>query len=403
MKIKEKIKSIFKNKTDIPINTLNFNDFFGVNSEDSSNVVYFTCLKVLSESIGKLSIHLKDKDNQRVLNHETVDFLKYKPNELMNATIFKSLIEYQRNHYGNSYIYLKYDKGKLKGLYPLDPRCVRVLIDNANIFGGGIKYEYNINGKSFIFDEKEIIHLKSGAGTNGIVGQSVREKLASTLEGVASSQKYLNKLYKRGMTAKGVLRYTGDLNEDKRKELLKKINSILENDDINGLGLLPLPPGMDIVPLDLKLTDSQFFELKKYTALQIASAFGVKPNQLNDYEKSSYANSEMQNLTFYIDTLLYILTQYEEEFTYKLLTEQERKDGLHFEFNVASLLRGDLKTQAECIAKYIQSGVYTINEARSFAGLTPRTDGDVIVINGSYVPLEKVGLAYEKKGGGKNE
>lgn len=397
-----KIARKFFNKEEKRITTMNFNEFFGISTSDSSNVVYFTCLKVLSESLGKLSIHLKDANNQKILDHEAVEFLRYKPNEFMNATIFKTLIEYQRNHHGNSYVYLKYERGKLKGLYPLDPRFVKILVDNANIFGGGIKYEYNINSKTYIFDEKEIIHLKSGIGENGLVGISVREKLASTLEGVGASQKYLNDLYKRGLTAKGILRYTGDLNEEKRKELLKRINEILKNNDINSLGLLPLPPGMDIVPIDLKLTDSQFFELKKYTALQVASAFGVKPNQLNDYEKSSYANSEMQNLTFYIDTLLYILTQYEEEFSYKLLTPAERKKGLRFEFNVASLLRGDLKTQAECIAKYIQSGVYTINEARIYAGLNPRPDGDVIVINGSYVPLEKVGIAYEK-GGVKSE
>ena len=45
---------------------------------------------------------------------------------------------------------------------------------------------------------------------------------------------------------------------------------------------------MKLTPLDIKLSDSQFFELKKYTALQIAAAFGVKPNQINDYSKSSY-------------------------------------------------------------------------------------------------------------------
>ena len=174
------------------------------------------------------------------------------------------------------------------------------------------------------------------------------------------------------------------------------------NTENNPTGILPLPPGMDIVPLDLKLTDSQFFELKKYSALQIAAAFGVKPNHLNDYDKSSYANSEMQNLTFYIDTLLYILTLYEEEFNLKLLTESERLKGLHFEFNVASILKGDLKTQAECLTKYVQSGIYTINEARKKAGLTAIDGGDVIVMNGSYVPLEKLGIAYEK-GGAKSE
>ena len=158
---------------------------------------------------------------------------------------------------------------------------------------------------------------------------------------------------------------------------------------------------MDLVPLDLKLTDSQFYELKKFTSLQIAAAFGVKPNHLNNYDKSSYANSEMQNLTFYIDTLLFILNQYEEEFNYKMLSEEERKKGLRFEFNVASILRGDLKTQAESITKYVSGSIYTINEARTYAGLPKVEDGEKILVNGSYVELKNVGNAYLK--GGEND
>ena len=69
---------------------------------------------------------------------------------------------------------------------------------------------------------------------------------------------------------------------------------------------------MKLNPLNLKLTDAQFLELKKYTALQIAGAFGIKPNQLNDYEKSSYANSEAQQQAFLTDTMLVILKGLEE-------------------------------------------------------------------------------------------
>lgn len=61
---------------------------------------------------------------------------------------------------------------------------------------------------------------------------------------------------------------------------------------------------MKLTPLDIKLSDSQFIELKKYSALQIAAAFGIKPNQINDYTKSSYSNSEMQQLSFLTDTML---------------------------------------------------------------------------------------------------
>ena len=387
------------------INSMNFGEFFGINvSSDLSEVTYFTCLKVLSESVGKLSLHLKDNDNNRILNHEALQKLKFSPNPFMTPTPMMTLLETWRNHHGNAYAYLSYDnRGHLVGIYPLHPQKVRIWIDNAKIFSGkeDLYYEYNKDGKIYLFKKDEILHLKGGLSKDGIVGMSVRETLATTLNGTKASQKYLNNLYDRGLTSKAILRYTGDLNKDLQKKMLEAIEEFISTEN-NPTGILPLPPGMDIVPLDLKLTDSQFFELKKYNALQIAAAFGVKPNHLNDYDKSSYSNSEMQNLTFYIDTLLYILTLYEEEFNLKLLTESERLKGLHFEFNVASILKGDLKTQAECITKYLQSGVYTINEARKKAGLPAIDGGDVIVMNGSYVPLEKLGIAYEK-GGAKSE
>lgn len=387
------------------INSMNFGEFFGINvSSDLSEVTYYTCLKVLSESVGKLSIHLKDNKNNRIVDHEALQKLKFAPNPYMTSTPMMTLLEMWRNHHGNAYAYLSYDnRGYLVGIYPLHPQKVRIWIDNAKIFSGkeDLYYEYNKDGKIHLFQKDEILHLKGGLSKDGIVGMSVRETLATTLNGVKASQKYLNNLYDRGLTAKALLRYTGDLNKDLQKKMLEAIEEFI-NTENNPTGILPLPPGMDIVPLDLKLTDSQFFELKKYSALQIAAAFGVKPNHLNDYDKSSYSNSEMQNLTFYIDTLLYILTLYEEEFNIKLLTESERLKGLHFEFNVASILKGDLKTQAECLTKYVQSGIYTINEARKKAGLTAIDGGDVIVMNGSYVPLEKLGIAYEK-GGAKSE
>ena len=81
--------------------------------------------------------------------------------------------------------------------------------------------------------------------------------------------------------------------------------------------------------------------MKKFNALQIAGAFGIKPNQINDYEKSSYANSEMQQLSFYVDTVLFILKQYEEEINYKLLNKEEIEEGIFFKFNEKVILRTD--------------------------------------------------------------
>lgn len=398
----------FFNKTEEKsiVQNLSFKEFFGIDVDNSlSEITYYTCLKVLSESVGKLSIHLKDSKNNKIVDHDALKKLKFAPNPFMTSTPMMTLLETWRNHHGNAYAYLSYDnRGNLIGIYPLHPQNIRIWIDNAKLFSGSEKlyYEYIKDGKSYYFKSDEILHLKGGLSKDGIVGISVRETLATTLTGVKASQKYLNNLYERGLTAKAILKYTGDLSKENQKKMLETMGEFI-NSNNNPSGIFPLPIGMDIIPLDLKLSDSQFFELKKYTALQIAGAFGVKPNHLNDYDKSSYSNSEMQNLTFYVDTLLYILSLYEEEFNLKLLTEKERLSGLHFEFNVATILKGDLKTQAECITKFIQSGVYTINEARNLMGLPSVEGGDIIVMNGSYVPLEDIGIAYkDKKGGGDN-
>ena len=369
--------------------------------KDLSEITYFTCLKVLSESIGKLSINLKDSDNNRIYAHDSLQMLKVRPNKFMTPTTFKALIEYHRNHSGNAYAYLQYEKnGKLEGIYPLESRNMQILIDNADIFQRGNKMYYRYlapkTGKTYIFEDKEILHFKGGLSEDGLVGKSIRETLASTLKGVKISQQYLNNLYEKGLTAKAILKYTGDFDSKKKAMLVNELANFASGNDSRGI--IPIPLGMDLVPLDLKLTDSQFYELKKFTSLQIAAAFGVKPNHLNNYDKSSYANSEMQNLTFYIDTLLFILNQYEEEFNYKMLTEEERKKGLRFEFNVASILRGDLKTQAESITKYVSGSIYTINEARAYAGLPKVEDGEKILVNGSYVELKNVGNAYLKGG-----
>ena len=135
--------------------------------------------------------------------------------------------------------------------------------------------------------------------------------------------------------------------------------------------------------------------------MQIAAAFGVKPNQINDYEKSSYANSEMQQIAFLTDTMLYRLSMYEEEINYKLLTRKQREDGFVYKFNEKVLLRTDSKTQMESITSGIQNGVYKPNEGRHLLDMPSADGGDQLIVNGNYVPLTQVGAAYgvQQEGG----
>ena len=410
MKIFDRVKKFFNSSDEDKISLSRINELFAINGSgeygnDLSEVTYFTCLKVLSESIGKIPIYLLDKDKRRIAEHETTPILQHSTNQYQTPAQFFTGMEYNRNHYGNAYAFCQRNRnGELEKLIPLDPRYVQIWINNTGEYTNR-KYVYLFSdprtGKSYSLNPADVIHVRSWiTEDNGIVGRSVREILARMLQGSKSSNKFLNELYDKGLLANLYVRYIGDLSLEKQKTFLKRIEEMARE---NSRKMITLPPGYELIPLDLKLTDSQFLQIKQYTALQIASAFAIKPNFLNDYSKSSYANATAQNLSFYVDSLLPIITYYEQEMNRKLLTTRELQEGKHFKFNVGVLLRNDPTAQADIIQKLIQSGVYSIDEARSLVDREPCENGNKHLVNGSYVSLEDLGIAYrdKQKGGEK--
>lgn len=398
-------------------------EWLGIDTKDPkaiSETTYFICLKVLSETMGKLPLKLyhEDADGGRVRapTDAESDVVQNRPNRIMTPATFWSTLEANCQHYGNAYAWIQREymtqgraagNYRIIGMWPMQSDCVNVFVDNAGIFGnnsqtGQLYYQYTDPraGKIYVFRQSDVLHIKTWMTWDGVMGKSVRDILKETVKGAGYSQRYLEKLYQSGLTASSVLQYTGDLDDAKRKKLAAIYNDLLTGAK-NAGKVVPLPVGMTLQPLSYKLTDAQFFELKKYTALQIAAAFGVKPNQINDYEKSSYANSEMQQIAFLTDTMLYRLSMYEEEINYKLLTRKQREDGFVYKFNEKVLLRTDSKTQMESITSGIQNGVYKPNEGRHLLDMPSADGGDQLIVNGNYIPLTKVGAAYgvQQEGG----
>ena len=97
------------------------------------------------------------------------------------------------------------------------------------------------------------------------------------------------------------------------------------------------------------------------------------------------------------DTLLFILTGYEQEIGYKLLSDQEAADGYHAKFNTGVMLRSDQKAQMETLVSAVSNFVYTPNEAREKLDLPAREGGDQLIGNGSTVPLTAVGIQWQRQ------
>lgn len=378
----------------------------GTSKDAMSEVTYFACLKILSESLGKLPLKLQQQTQNggvvKAYKHPLYNILSTRPNPYMTSTHFWSTVEYNRNHYGNAFVWIR-GAGTKTTLWILPSEEVSVIIDDKGIWGkqNAIWYVYTHkkSGAKFKISHESILHFKTSSSFDGINGLSVKEILTTTLTGNATAQEMLNKLYENGFTAKAVLQYTGSLNDDLTKKFVKGIEDFATGNDDIVKSIIPIPLGSTLTPLNIKLADNQFIELKKYSALQIAAAFGIKPNQINDYEKASYAAAEQQQLAFYVDTLLYIIKQYEEEMSYKLLSEEELQNGYYFKFNVSVILRADLKTQIESLNTAVQGAIKTPNEARSMLDLPSVPGGDTLLCNGNMMPVKDAGKQFNAKGG----
>jgi HK97 family phage portal protein len=412
VKFIKRLKSAFKlifNKSDretIELN--NLYKFLGINPDEDERVLseatYFACMKVLSEAIGKLPLKLlKYNEKNGVLtarNHVLFNILHSRPNPYMTASTFWSAVEFNRNHYGNAYVWIQGAGANLK-LWILPTTDVTVWYDDAKILADqpDIYYLYSGGGKIYKFGSEEILHFKSSNTLDGVIGVSVQDQLKMTIGGAVKSQKMLNKMYESGFTAKAVLQYTGNLNDANVKTFVENIEKYSSGDFAEeGIkNIIPIPLGSQLTPLNIKLGDNQFIEVKQYTALQIASAFGIKPYQIGDYTKSSYASAEAQQLSFYVDTLLYIIKQYEEEITFKLLSFDEVTNGYHFKFNIDVIMRSDFATKVNALSTAVNSFLMTPNEARGKMDLQSVPGGDKLLGNGASIPVELTGSQYVKE------
>lgn len=415
MEILNRIKAAFHafTRLTVDLNDSELLEWLGIDpatrKSELNEVTYFTCLKMLSETMGKLPLKFYQRTGKGKIRAEpnrAAMRLMERPNDIMTPATFWGTVEYNCEHYGNAYVWKRSEfipHGRYGGEYSakdfwiMQSNYVQVFMDDAGIFGGEglLYYRYTDphTGKAYTFGQDSVLHFKTWCTQDGIMGKSVRQMLKDTISGAGESQNYLNSLYRDGLTASMALQYTGDLDQKRRLALQAEYNKLLTGAR-NAGKVVAVPVGMTLQPLNIKLADAQFFELKKYTALQIAGAFGIKPNQLNNYEKSSYANSETQQLAFLVDTMSYRLSQYEQEINYKCLTPSEQKAGFYFKFNEKALLRTDAKTQMSNIVSAVTNGLYTINEGRELLDLHYVDGGDVNMVNGTYTPITDIGAAY---------
>lgn len=409
------IKNYFKGflrKRDSTVDSVDVNDwksiFFEKGYEGFSTEIkettYFSCIKIISESIAKCNLQLKKKTDKGEFvekNHYLFDLLKLRPNPCMSAIdCYKAFVALSK-HYGIAGLYInrKYN-GTVEGLYPV--KIDNVVIDDANMFDYSVKnkvlYTVSIPGTSSYMDclDGELIILRDFS-FNGIEGKANKTVTKESLDSSIKSQNYLNKLFSNGLTNKIAVQLTSQIKEEgELKKIQAKFNRIYSNKG----NLFTIPAGFEVKPLNLSLADAQFAELRKLTKEEIAMSFHVPLSKLG-WVKENAKSEEQDNLQFLGDCLQVIFQGIEQEMDFKLLTQKERKKGYKIRFNINTMLRTDAKTQAEIINSFVKNGVYDLDTAREILGLKLIGGEPIITLPSGQVLLKDLRegkVSYQNKG-----
>lgn len=421
MRLRDKIISFFKmDDVKAAINTFSINDsnFISIlrEGEESTDgmgeITYNTCLRLMGESLSKLPLKMyksTDIGLIKVTDHPAIKVLR-NPNPYTRPSAFWSSIEMNRNHYGNAYVYIQRNpNGSVKHLWILPSKDVTVKYSQRGVFGqpDAIWYEYKDvqTGAEYRFHSDEIMHFKTSVSFDGIMGLPMREVLKTYLDNGKKSSDYLNNYYKSGMMGKTYLAFDEGMQiSQEDAQAFAQTMAKYSGGVANSTKIPVVPAGFNLKTMNMSMVDSDYLQISKYSALQIASAFGIKPSMINDYDKGNYANVESQQRDFYVNTLLAILRAYEDEITYKLLLDREIDEGYKFEFNANGILRADYDKQMTGLVQGVGAGIFSRDEARDQLGFPSKGgNADELFVNSANVKVDDIEKPNDTSKGGGNQ
>lgn len=154
----------------------------------------------------------------------------------------------------------------------------------------------------------------------------------------------------------------------------------------NGEPVFPIPAGYKLNPVGFDPAKGQMLEARLFQVQEIARAFQIPPNFLQDLSKASFANVEQNDLYLVKHLVSQWAKALEGEMSLKLFG---RTSKMYVEHDLDGLLRGDFLSRMDGFAKAIQSGQITPNEARAENGRSKHSNpaADQLLIQSATIVL----------------
>lgn len=215
----------------------------------------------------------------------------------------------------------------------------------------------------------EVIHLK-WFSFDGIVGVSVITYAALQMGLALDITKFSVQSFENRGLSKGVVETDKTLNAAGAKEkIINGFQNAMANK--NPERVVVLDDGLKYKSIQMTPQEAAIVEMNQVSIEDIARWFNIAPHKIKSLKQSTNNNIEQQSLDHGSDTIQPILTNWEQEYSKKLLTTTEKLNNFYIKGNLKAIFRSDIKSQSEYYSKAANTGWMTRNEIRALEDLPP--------------------------------
>lgn len=339
----------------------------------------FNAVDIISNDLAKLSVNVikKTGDKRETISDHKLNYLfSVQPNKLQTAFNYRKSAEIVALLKGNFYAKIARDP------FTAEPVSLTMWDSDAVTpikFEDALYYKY----KGVIYSSDDVYHIP-GFSLNGIVGISIIKFCAMSLGVSLSSQEFAQEYYNGKGVGSGIITTPKglEINKTGKRKVSQSVSDVLTT--ISPWKIPVLDEGMIFTPLKITAQEANFIATNKFGIEEVSRWFNIPPHKLGALDRSTNNNIEHQSLEYVQDTILPRVVRNEQEVNRKLFTVKEQQSNYKFKFNIKSLLRADMSSQADYYAKMTLAGIITRAEVREKEDLNP--------IEGLDAPLTPVNV-----------
>ncbi len=365
-----KIRQWFARKIHVASNLLTQSGYSFTNGSLASNETIFSAITMLSTAIASLPVSLRIGGRKLGPDeHNVARLLKWGPCPNFTTFEFIRTMEVLRDSTGAGYAIKEPDKyGNVAALWLLKTENVSPRIDRES----RELYFRIVDDLSFeeVYLHSSAVISVSHISSDGINPINPIQVLRNTLDYDREVKEFSVDQMQNGLRAKVVIKWPStQLGPEQIDEYNKVIAKFKKS------GILYLDKGKELTELSgNSIIDPKVFEVENITIARVARVYNI-PLEKFLPEKTSYTSSEQADLNYLRDAVLPIVRMYEEEFTNKLLSIQDREKGVEIKWNMSGFIRADTNTRGDFYQKAIRSGWLNRDEVRALEDYPPIPGG----------------------------